>query len=398
MIILLNYNHLMYSSLQEIIEKFHYSVESGIKPETQQKILNIFNNHRACDYLNDVEMYIWIGRYYLSVQNNTFTALKYFLLAFENNNVVVCTDLVKYYIVNFPNFDKALKYLICTIEKNHPNSFKNLMQLYLRFDKSNQELFEKCIELEEKTNNKYLSYNIAKYYHNTNQYEKAAHYYNKAAREGMVKAHLRLATYNGYVKNNVALAILHFLISYINDVPDTLFALTKYIFDKFQGQQIDIMIKKFITYLNKKPNNNLSKFHYFVGVRYNKINEYDLAIEHLIISTQLDSKEQEYPFLVALLYKTKKNDFENAEKFYKVALERNHPEAAHYLGLLYYKQEKFTDAINVFRKSINEYNYNSNFELSKCYYEIEDYENADILYKTALELKKKKNVNLSNHD
>jgi len=84
-------------------------------------------------------------------------------------------------------------------------------------------------------------------------------------------------------------------------------------------------------------------------------NDYEKAITFYKLSMENDS---EYYTSVAsynlgLIYSEKLNDNVKAEHYYKISCEKKYADAYYNLGLMYFNQKKYSDALNYLEKSIN---------------------------------------------
>lgn len=69
---------------------------------------------------------------------------------------------------------------------------------------------------------------------------------------------------------------------------------------------------------------------------------------------------------LALIYEEKYKDYENAEYYYKLSCEKNYKISFLNLGLLYYNQKNYSDAITYLKKSIDFGNIEIYYEYALC--------------------------------
>ena len=97
-------------------------------------------------------------------------------------------------------------------------------------------------------------------------------------------------------------------------------------------------------------------------------NDYENAISLYKSSIELDSEyyKSVASYNLALIYDEKYKDFENAEKYYKLSCDKEYKNAFVNLGLLYFNQEKYSDAISYLKKSVDFGNTDIYYEYSFC--------------------------------
>jgi len=98
-------------------------------------------------------------------------------------------------------------------------------------------------------------------------------------------------------------------------------------------------------------------------------NDYEKAMEYYKLSLINDSSDYHGPSAhnMALLYEEKFGDLTNAELYYKQACDNNHNSFSN-LALLYYNQNKYTEAEPYFKESVNRGNTRNYYEYA-CTYE-----------------------------
>lgn len=83
--------------------------------------------------------------------------------------------------------------------------------------------------------------------------------------------------------------------------------------------------------------------------------DYDNAIT--LYKSSIESDSDYYKAIasynLALIYDEKYKDYENAEYYYKLSCEKNYSDAFLNLGLLYFNQENFSNAIKYLKKAID---------------------------------------------
>jgi tetratricopeptide (TPR) repeat protein len=97
-------------------------------------------------------------------------------------------------------------------------------------------------------------------------------------------------------------------------------------------------------------------------------NDYESAIVFYKMSLENDSDEFRGVAAnnMAIIYEEQKGDLIKAEFYYKLSCDNKYEDAFAYLGLLYYKQEKYTEAEKYFEQSIKFGNINNYYEYAYC--------------------------------
>jgi tetratricopeptide (TPR) repeat protein len=97
-------------------------------------------------------------------------------------------------------------------------------------------------------------------------------------------------------------------------------------------------------------------------------NDYENALIYYKMSLENDSKEFHGVASnnMGIIYEEKIDDIAKAEFYYKMACDNNYEDAFAHLGLLYYKQEKYTDAVKYFEQSVKYGNVNNYYQYAVC--------------------------------
>ncbi len=97
-------------------------------------------------------------------------------------------------------------------------------------------------------------------------------------------------------------------------------------------------------------------------------NDYENALIYYKMSLENDSKEFHGVTSnnMGIIYEEKMDDIAKAEFYYKMACDNNYEDAFAHLGLLYYKQEKYTNAVKYFEQSVKYGNVNNYYQYAIC--------------------------------
>lgn len=97
-------------------------------------------------------------------------------------------------------------------------------------------------------------------------------------------------------------------------------------------------------------------------------NDYEAALDLYKLSLENDSKQ--YVGVAAnnigVIYQTKFDELGKAEIYYKIACANNYLDAFAHLGLLYFKQDKFSEAVKYFAESVKYGNINDFYQYAEC--------------------------------
>ena len=98
-------------------------------------------------------------------------------------------------------------------------------------------------------------------------------------------------------------------------------------------------------------------------------NDYENAIKFYKLSIEHDSDyyKSVASYNIALIYSDKLSNDSEAEKYYKIACEKNYTDAFHNLGMLYFNQKKYPEAIYYLEKSIKSGDTDVYYECAICY-------------------------------
>jgi len=113
-----------------------------------------------------------------------------------------------------------------------------------------------------------------------------------------------------------------------------------------------------------KPDEYFSKGYHYDDYE----NDYENALTQYKMSLENDSKEFHGVAAnnIAIIYEEKMGDVVKAEYYYKLSCNNNYKDAFTHLGLLYFKQEKYTEAVKYFEQSVKFGNVNNYYQYATC--------------------------------
>uniref|UniRef100_A0A6C0H5R6 Uncharacterized protein n=1 Tax=viral metagenome TaxID=1070528 RepID=A0A6C0H5R6_9ZZZZ len=119
----------MYKTIQEIGKKYGLILDINYDENNDYNVvLSIFNSSKLKveDYdLNDENILVIIGLYYLKVKKNNEYAKKYYLMAIEKGNANAMNNLGVLYI-DERDYKNGIKYYLMAIEKENNEAIKNI--------------------------------------------------------------------------------------------------------------------------------------------------------------------------------------------------------------------------------------------------------------------------------
>uniref|UniRef100_A0A6C0H5S4 RING-type domain-containing protein n=1 Tax=viral metagenome TaxID=1070528 RepID=A0A6C0H5S4_9ZZZZ len=124
----------MFENIKEIEKKYDLIIDKNKYDE--KMVLLVFNSLeiREEDYdLNDSNMLVVIGLYYLYVKKYYNNAKKYYLMAIEKGNASAMSNL-GYLYYKLKDNENAKKYYLMAIEKGNASAMNNLGGLYFQAD------------------------------------------------------------------------------------------------------------------------------------------------------------------------------------------------------------------------------------------------------------------------
>jgi tetratricopeptide (TPR) repeat protein len=136
--------------------------------------------------------------------------------------------------------------------------------------------------------------------------------------------------------------------------------------------------------------NDKSIDYYMLAVSvYLKQNNKNKIIEAAEAAWKLDNQNSSAAITIGLIYETYLNEVDNAIQFYKTSLDlpRPHPYAACRLGDIYKKRNDYENAIKYYKQAVSKNFKQALLSLGITYAKIEDYEKAEKAFKDAIAAK-----------
>ncbi len=170
------------NTMHKMDEKIYDQAGNIIEIKTDE-IEKLYNNNKLHVENDKVKTWYNLGVYYYEIKNYT-EAVKYYMMAYDNDNDNAMNNLGFYYDVIEKNYPEAIKYYLMAIEKGNSDAMYNLGQYYYEIEKNYTEA-NKYLKMSVEKGDSDAMCNLGFYYeYIENNYPEAIKYYLMAIEKG----------------------------------------------------------------------------------------------------------------------------------------------------------------------------------------------------------------------